>query len=271
MRTLAFPLRSAGHLPSTPARGSTVRLGLGLCSSLVFVYVLLDALLRPHAFYDLRLMRTIQQIDHPVALKVMPLVEPLTDSHGAIVAWLIVLTMFLVRRRWVWAAVVSLVPFGGIVSLALAAAVARPRPHLDEILRRSLNPEPGSFPSGHAMGAVMLYGLLFAAAGGLRSPILRATVRLACLAIIAGSGFQRVWSGAHWPSDVIGGYALGAIILAGLLICHAWLSTLVATREWPPVALALHAEFVSRISGRSLPHRPRSHVAGAETQDTKIG
>lgn len=248
MRTLALPRRSALRLPSALARGSTVRLGLGLCSSLVFIYVLLDALLRPYAFYDIRLMRTIQQVDEPVALKVMPLVEPLTDSHGAIVSWLVVLAMFLLLRRWVWACVAALVPFGGIISLACAAAVARPRPHTYEVFRQSLNPEPGSFPSGHAMGAVMLYGLLFAAVGGLRNPILRVTIRLGCLTVIAASGFQRIWAGAHWPSDVIGGYALGAILLAGLLTCHAWLPALLATRELPQFAEAVRARLAARVS-----------------------
>jgi membrane-associated phospholipid phosphatase len=252
MRTLALPL------PSTPARGSTVRFGLGLCSSLIFVYVLLDALLRPHAFYDIWVLRAIQPIDERVALEVMPVVEPLTDSHGAIVSWLVVLAIFLALRQWVWLGVAALIPIGGVVSLACAAAVARPRPQTYEIYRWSLNPEPGSFPSGHAMGAVMLYGLLFVAAAGLRNPIPRTMIRLICVAIIAACGFQRIWSGAHWPSDVIGGYALGAALLACLLTVYAWLSTRVATREWPPVALAIHAEIVS-------------HLPGARTQDTKIG
>jgi membrane-associated phospholipid phosphatase len=252
MRTLALPLSS------TPTRGSSVRLGLGLCSSLVFIYALLDALLRPHAIYDIWVLRAIQPIDERVALEVMPVVEPLTDSHGAIVAWLVVLGIFLVLRQWVWLGVAALVPFGGVVSLVCAAVVARPRPQTYDIYRWSLNPEPGSFPSGHAMGAVMLYGLLFVAAAGIRNPVPRTMIRLICVAIIAACGFQRIWSGSHWPSDVIGGYALGAALLAGLLTCYAWLSTLVTTRDWPPVAVAIHAGLVS-------------HLPGAKTQDTKTG
>lgn len=271
MRTLALPLRSAGRLPSALARGNTVRLGLGLCSSLVFIVVLLDALLRPHAFYDLWMMRAIQPIDTPVALKIMPVIEPLTDSGGAVASWLVVLATFLVMRRWVWACVIALVPIGGLISLAFAAAVARPRPHLDEILRRSLNPEPGSFPSGHAMGAVMLYGLLFAAASGLRNPVFRATIRLGCLAIIAASGFQRVWAGAHWPSDVIGGYALGGILLACLLTCHAWLSAIVTSGEWPPLAKAMCARIAAHAPVGSLTRHIGLSSPISEPADTEIG
>jgi membrane-associated phospholipid phosphatase len=271
MRTPAFPLRSDRHLPSATGRGGTVRLGLGLCSSLVFVYALLDALLRPHAFYDLWLMHKIQPIHVPDEATVMGSIEHLTDSGGAIVAWLVVLATFVLLRRWIWACVAALVPIGGIVSLACAAAVARPRPHLDELLRRSLNPEPGSFPSGHAMGAVMLYGLLFAAAGGLRNPLPRIAVRLVCLTIVAGSGFQRVWAGAHWPSDVVGGYALGAILLAGLLTCHAWLAAVVASRALPPVAEALRVRLVARVPGGYLARRLRAFVPNPGTADSELG
>src|SRR5688572_28658226 len=105
MRTLALPLRSVGRLSLADARGNTVRLGLGLCSSLLFVYVLLDALLRPYAFYDLWLMHKMQPIDVSSEATVMGSIEHLTDSGGAIVAWLVVLTMFVVARRWVWVCV----------------------------------------------------------------------------------------------------------------------------------------------------------------------
>jgi membrane-associated phospholipid phosphatase len=214
-------------------RGHTARLGLGLCSTILSLYVLLDALLRPHAFYDVWLMGQIQPIYVPNEARVMGSIEHLTDSGGAIIAWIVVLVAFLAFRRWTWVSVVAIIPAGGLISLGLAAAVSRPRPHLDDILRRSLNPEEGSFPSGHAMGAVMLYGLLIAAAGGLRNPVLRTLVRLACLGVIAGSGFQRVWAGAHWPSDVIGGYALGAFLLVCLLACRAWLIALAASCALP--------------------------------------
>src|SRR5215208_5595698 len=130
---------------------SAVRLSLALGSSLVFLFSLLDALMRPHTFYDIWAMDLIQPIYVPDEATVMGSIEHLTDSGGAIVAWFVVLAGFLAMRRWIWASVVALVPFGGIVSLACSAFVSRPRPHLDELLRRSLNPEEGSFPSGHAM------------------------------------------------------------------------------------------------------------------------
>ena len=92
------------------------------------------------------------------------------------------------------------------------------RPHLAELARTSGNWEERSFPSGHVMGAVMLYGLLFVVARRIALP--PAPPRdpgASASAIIATVGFARVWDGAHWPTDVLGAYALGGLLLVGLV------------------------------------------------------
>ena len=37
-----------------------------------------------------------------------------------------------------------------------------------------------------------------------------------CLWVLLTVGFGRLWYGAHWPTDVLGGYALGAMLLLPL-------------------------------------------------------
>lgn len=113
----------------------------------------------------------------------------------------------------------------GLIAQAVASAVtnvvfktllprARPLPeHLPVF--RFVHPQPtsSSMPSGHSASAVA-----FAVGAGLVQPVIGA----ALAPVAAGVAYSRVHTGAHWPSDVFFGSALGA--------CAALL-----TRTWWPV------------------------------------
>jgi len=74
-----------------------------------------------------------------------------------------------------------------------------------------------SFPSGHVLRAVIVYGLLaFVIRRLSTSPRIRALAAIVAIAIIALVSFDRLYLDVHWESDVIGGLLLGAIaLLAG--------------------------------------------------------
>lgn len=99
----------------------------------------------------------------------------------------------------------------------LKELIERPRPSSDEIDVAPGQPDDFSFPSGHAMAAVLLYGLLFyLAIVHVKRPWVRIPVQIACAWVIIVTGIERVYSGSHWPSDVLGGYLLGALIVGAL-------------------------------------------------------
>jgi membrane-associated phospholipid phosphatase len=56
----------------------------------------------------------------------------------------------------------------------------------------------------------MLYGLLFVVAGRIQNFYVRNAVRSGSVGVLLLVGPARLWSGAHWPSDVIGAYTLSA-------------------------------------------------------------
>jgi undecaprenyl-diphosphatase len=99
-------------------------------------------------------------------------------------------------------------------------AVDRPRPSAEFVDIREVATGP-SFPSGHTMTAVLLYGFLFYAAGrAIPGRRLRYLVQALCVVVAVLTGLQRVEAGVHWPSDVLGGALLGALVLALLIWAH---------------------------------------------------
>ncbi|WP_225754993.1 phosphatase PAP2 family protein [Actinotalea sp. Marseille-Q4924] len=122
------------------------------------------------------------------------------------------------RGRVLWALATVLLTWG--LGNALKVLVARSRPALEDALTRA----PGySFPSGHAMNTaatgvvvvLLLWPLL-----GRRGRA--AAVGLATVAVVATAA-DRVLLGAHYPSDVVAGIALGgAMAGASYLGYRGW-------------------------------------------------
>jgi undecaprenyl-diphosphatase len=96
--------------------------------------------------------------------------------------------------------------------------VGRPRPNVT-LVDADWQPSSLSFPSGHSEGALILWGLLFYfATVYLKNAWLRLPAQAACLWLIVGTGLERVYVGHHWPSDVVGGFWLGGLILAVMIL-----------------------------------------------------
>ena len=121
------------------------------------------------------------------------------------------------------------VVLGAVLSLGinpvLKLVVDRPRPTDDLVVVWSDFGGLG-FPSGHAFSAVVLFGLLYYLAPRFISHRKLATlVRVSSLLLIVLVGLSRVYLGAHWPSDVLGGFLYGSITLMLLIGIHRSLSS----------------------------------------------
>lgn len=126
----------------------------------------------------------------------------------------LVLILLLTRRFFdaVWAAVT----IGGIqlVTAIVKETFDRPRPHEGSAVPL---PSSDSFPSGHASGAVVTFGVL-AALGVERWPE-RARMFWSAAAVLAvAGGASRVALNVHYLTDVLAGFSLGLAWLAGALL-----------------------------------------------------
>jgi undecaprenyl-diphosphatase len=115
-----------------------------------------------------------------------------------------------VKRHWSWLIYLGVTCAGGaLLNEELKRHFARARPDVAEWLRSA---HGYSFPSGHAMGAMVVFGAL--AYLGLRSmpnwSSKAAALAFANVMIIAVSA-SRVYLGVHWISDVGAGITIGAV------------------------------------------------------------
>ncbi len=120
-------------------------------------------------------------------------------------------------RRWYRLLALALVlPGGALLDILLKAAFHRARPDFADTVGLF---QGYSFPSGHAMGATLLYGLLAAfAVQSLRSWRWRARAVTGAIVVVLLVAFSRLYLGAHYLSDVLGGIAAGTAWLALCLI-----------------------------------------------------
>ena len=193
------------------------RLHTAVAMAVFFAIVLLDAMLRPLAGFDLPVITRIQAIDIPGLESYLARVSDLTGSTGAMTVWVVATVAFATRRIWSAALAMVLMPVGGVLNTLIGSLlVERTRPHMAGLERTSLNFEERSFPSGHVEGAMLLYGLVFLLARRIENRMVRLAVQAGSVAIVASTSFGRVWQGAHWPSDVMGALLLGGVLAIAL-------------------------------------------------------
>lgn len=185
---------------------------------------------------------------------------------------------FAIKRKFGRAITLAIAVLGGWGLIeGLKALFARPRPEVNSIAETGL-----SFPSGHAFFSLTLYGLLAYFLAREAPWRLKGAVWTAVFSLAILVGISRVLLGVHYPSDVAGGFCVGAFWLWGCLklpSLFAWkswgewrrerLSALASARQdlssLGEAILPLEEAAESALAGRQLRRSDRLYLRGSLT------
>jgi undecaprenyl-diphosphatase len=184
-------------------------------------FVALATIVTLHRFETTdRLAReVVHRSSYPLLHSVMAAASSLGGHPGQIVAVVLTSVVLWPRRRR-WALSLPMVMAGaGLLQLAAKWGFDRPRP----------NQDAWGFPSAHVLTLVVLLGYIaYMVAGSAAGRRWRHVGVGACVAIVAGVAYSRMYLEAHWLSDVLGGLSGG---LAYLLVA-IWLIRSMPASTW---------------------------------------
>lgn len=98
----------------------------------------------------------------------------------------------------------------------------RPRPPLE---RRLVTQSGYSYPSGHTMVSLCLYGvLIYLILTKVKNKALKIALTVILTLMILLIGISRIYVGVHYPTDIIGGFFCSlAILIVDITICNHYL------------------------------------------------
>ncbi|WP_251554866.1 phosphatase PAP2 family protein [Neobacillus muris] len=130
------------------------------------------------------------------------------DKKGiGAVGVLVLLWLLFKKKNYLGAGVFALaVALGNEVSNLLKDAFARPRPEIEHLIHVTSY----SYPSGHAMVGMIVYFLIaYLVMESVQSKIGKSITIVIIASLLLLIGASRIILQVHYPSDVLGGYALG--------------------------------------------------------------
>ena len=222
-------LRSSDSLPgpapaSGPARGVARFVRLRWLAPSAAIWAVFAALSYLSSVYrhfplDVSIARWVQSVNWGPMKLAFPFITSLSGDAGNVAAIAVVAFVGLANWRALPFAVV--VELGAVASYSLVNQALRVRRPTADLVRLTEHPGAYGWPSGHASFALVQVGLLVLCVAGARLP------RRALYVVAAAGAFvvlsfvvQRVYVGAHWPSQTLG----------GLLNAAGWLTLVISIR-----------------------------------------
>jgi membrane-associated phospholipid phosphatase len=189
--------------------------GLGTCLLILFIVSkLAEEVLEKETFvFDTTFLLWLHQFANPQIDQLMLFITQIGDPTTVIIVAGVTLATLWWRHYRLEAMIFILDCLGGaILNTGLKLFFSKPRPQL---WKQLIVETSFSFPSGHAIGSIVLYGFvayLLATFHPKYSPIIY-TLAAILIGII---GISRLYLGVHWLTDIIAGYGVGFL---WMMIC----------------------------------------------------
>jgi undecaprenyl-diphosphatase len=184
-----------------------------LPATLMLLFATLASSYKLLTWFDSSIISTVRLLPHTLT-PFMNAVSVLGNFYEDILIIIIVTSWELLRRNYNRALVTALTLAAFPLFFIVKETVSRARPADKLVIATGL---PGySFPSGHAVTSAAAFGILAILAYSHLPKPWKQIVFSACLLLIFVIGVSRIYLGAHYPTDVLGGWLLALTVLSAL-------------------------------------------------------
>lgn len=163
--------------------------------------------------FDTAMYQMLHLIPKSVAL---PFFKGLTVFGNTKFTIVLVLILTIIFIKSIGIHIAGIAIFDALLNQGLKHMFCRPRPEFEHLVHAS----GYSFPSGHTMISMMLYGfLIYLCNKYVKNTKLRTIINTVCIFLMVFVPISRIYLGVHFATDILGGVAIG---LSGLLLYIEW-------------------------------------------------
>lgn len=183
-----------------------------------FILLTILVLVFPHSFIDLEFSQEVQEGQNPLLDTLMKLVSWFGYFPGSIIIVLLAALVFFIFKYRREALFLLITSASSLITTLIKMLVNRPRP-TEPLVRIVQKVNQQSFPSGHVVFYIVFFGFIAVLMYRLKNipKSIRIPIAVIAMLLIFTIPFSRIYLGAHWFTDVLGGFLLGMLCL--YLLC----------------------------------------------------
>ncbi len=163
---------------------------------------------------DLSISHHIQQVRNSWLDQLMIVVSRLGDVAFAFSFMLVAALLFFIFRYKRASAFVLAISGTGVITFILKKIFSRARPTQEDVTLIDVY-QNHSFPSGHTLSYVVFFGFLIFLMQQLKSlpNYLKTGINVFSYFMLIAGPLSRIYLGAHWFTDILGGILIGLLYL----------------------------------------------------------